>query len=112
MFAIFDLVRTWVSGSKTERSASAAAGMPGSSAFDDELVRLRRDWVESHRAFSAAQSSERERAIRAVHASASAYFDYVDRIRVEDHIPTQLRHGYAGAGTANARTSLHLAAAS
>jgi hypothetical protein len=113
MFKIIDHVRTRLAAGPTvEPSAPVEVGIPGSVVFDEELARLRRDWVESHRVFSATPSSERDRAIQAVHVSASAYFDYLDRIRVEDHVPTQVRHTYAnvGSGAATPRASLRLAA--
>src|SRR3954468_12774659 len=112
MFKILDHVRTRLSvGPGVEQHASGKAGVPRSSEFDHELARLRQCWVESHRVFSATPSSERNRTIQAVHANANAYFDYLDRIRVEDHVPMQVRHGYptAGATPTRARTSLRLA---
>lgn len=111
MFQLFDHIRTRLTtGPRVERSESVKAGMPGSGVFYEELARLRGCWVESHRAFNAVPASERDRAILDVHASANAYFEHLDRIRAEDHVPMQVRHGLASASPtpAKARTLLRL----
>ncbi len=108
MFLIFDHVRSRLTAGPNVERTAAGAGTPGSNVFDEELARLRRCWVESHRAFNAAPSSERDRAIQAVHASANAYFEHLDRTRVEDHVPVQVRHGREARPIAKARPSLRL----
>jgi hypothetical protein len=49
--------------------------------FDDELTRLRWQWVASVRDYSCGASPRRGPALRRAHATANAYFDRLTRLQ-------------------------------